>query len=127
MNATKSFFCQHELECLGCWVTRDHIKPLPKKVIAILNIDTPKNEKEPRSFIGLVNCCHNSWIRRLDLLAPLSDLVGKNSKWNWSECEDKAFATVKQVIAREVPLAHPNFQLPFEIHTDASDHCASIA
>ena len=42
INATKSFFCQTELEYLGYWVTCNHIKPLPQKVQAILNIDTPK-------------------------------------------------------------------------------------
>ena len=27
INANKSFFCQHELEYLGYWLTRDSIKP----------------------------------------------------------------------------------------------------
>ena len=30
INATKSFFCQHELEYLGYWITRYGIQPLPK-------------------------------------------------------------------------------------------------
>ena len=30
INANKSFFCQHELECLGYWIARDHMTPLPK-------------------------------------------------------------------------------------------------
>jgi len=28
----------------------------------------------------------------------------------------------KRIIAKEMPLAHPNFNKPFQIHTDAS-HC----
>ena len=43
------------LEYLGYWVTRDHIKPLPQKVQAILDSDTPKTKNEVRYFIGMVN------------------------------------------------------------------------
>ena len=35
VNAEKSFFGYSELEYLSYWVTRDGIKPLPKKVDAI--------------------------------------------------------------------------------------------
>ena len=55
VNAKKSFFAWSELEYLGYWITRDGIKPLPAKVQAILKIDMPKNRRELRSFIGIVN------------------------------------------------------------------------
>ena len=45
VNANKSFFCQHELEYLGYWITRDHIASLPKKVEAIRKITRPKTRK----------------------------------------------------------------------------------
>ena len=46
VNVAKSFFARPELEYLGYWITRDGIKPLPEKVKAILNIDTPRTRKE---------------------------------------------------------------------------------
>jgi Reverse transcriptase (RNA-dependent DNA polymerase) len=55
INGNKSFFAKIELEYLGYWITCDGIKPLPDKVKAILAIDTPKNRKELRSFIGIIN------------------------------------------------------------------------
>jgi hypothetical protein len=36
VNATKSSFCTHEIEYLGNTLTRERIKPQPKKVQAIL-------------------------------------------------------------------------------------------
>jgi hypothetical protein len=36
VNAAKSSFCAHEIEYLGCILTREGIKPQPKKVQAIL-------------------------------------------------------------------------------------------
>ena len=55
VNANKSFFGRAELEYLGYWITRDGIQPLQKKVEAIMHIAEPKNRKELRSFIGVVN------------------------------------------------------------------------
>ena len=122
MNANESFFCQHEPECLGHWVTREHIKALPQKASAILNIDTPRTKKELRSFIGMVNHCRDSWIGRSDPLAPLSEIAGKNAKWEWTDVHQKAFENIKKVLAREVLLSYPDFNKPFEIYTDASDY-----
>jgi hypothetical protein len=46
VNATKSSFCAHEIEYLGCILTRDEIKPQPKNVQAILALNPPNNVKE---------------------------------------------------------------------------------
>jgi hypothetical protein len=55
VNAEKSFFGRHEIEYLGFWITREGVEPMPNKVEAMLNIKTPTNRKELRSFIGVVN------------------------------------------------------------------------
>ncbi len=122
VNARKSSFFQTKLDYLGYWITRDGIQPQPKKVEAILNIAPPRNQTELRSFIGLVNYYRDSWIRRSDILTPLSALTGKGAKWKWEKAQQDAFDTVKRVVAREVLLAYPRFDKPFEIFTDASDH-----
>ena len=69
------------------------------------------------------------------MLAPLSDLVAecgttkaqrKTSKykqkpaWHWDAIHQKAFDDIKEVIARDVVLAYPDFDTTFEIYTDAS-------
>jgi RNase H-like domain found in reverse transcriptase/Reverse transcriptase (RNA-dependent DNA polymerase)/Integrase zinc binding domain len=124
INANKSFFCQTELEYLGYWITRNGIMPVPKKIEAILKIAEPKTVKQLRSFIGLVNYYRDMWIRRSDILAPLTKLLSgpKNKKWEWPPEAAAAFATIKKIIAQEVLLTHPNFSKPFEIHTDASKY-----
>jgi hypothetical protein len=120
VNAKKSFFARAELEYLGYWITREGIKPLPKKVEAILRIAPPKNKKELRGFIGIVNYYRDMWIRRSHVLAPLASLTSKTTKWKWEAEHQKAFDDAKRIIAREVMLAYPDFSKPFEIHTDAS-------
>ena len=122
MKAKKSSFERHELEYLGYWVTRKGIQPVPKKVEAIHNIAPPKNKKELRGSIGMVNYYRDMWIRQSDsTLVPLTALTSKEAKWQWTEVEQKAFDTMKKIVSRETLLAYPNFSEPFEIHTDASD------
>ncbi len=120
VNAKKSFFAKGELEYLGYWISRRGIQPLKQKVEAICKIAAPKNKKELRGFIGLVNYYRDMWIRRSHLLAPLAALTSKTVKWRWGNEEQQAFDAIKKVISREALLAYPDFGKTFVIHTDAS-------
>jgi len=120
VNASKSSFCSEELEYLGYWISRQGIRPLQKKVEAINNLATPKTKKQLRSFIGMVNHYRDMWIRRSDVLSPLTELTSKKVKFVWTDRHQKAFDTMKRIMARETILAFPNFNKPFHIYTDAS-------
>ena len=60
------------------------------------------------------------WIRRSDLLAPLTSMTSKESKWKWTELHQNNVDLIKNVIAKDTLLAYPNFNTRFDIHTDAS-------
>ena len=60
------------------------------------------------------------WQKRSELLAPLTALTFKNVKYYWNDKHQKCFEAIKRVIGREVLLGYPDFNAPFEIHTDAS-------
>jgi hypothetical protein len=121
VNAKKSFFGKSELEYLGYWITRNGIQPLPKKIAAIQNLAPPTTVRELRRFIGLINYYRDMWIRRSEVLTPLTALVSKNAKWQWTDVEQDAFDTMKRIISREVLLSYPDFSKTFVIHTDASN------
>ncbi len=58
--------------------------------------------------------------QRSHLLAPLTDQVGKK-KLNWtSECQ-KAFETIKALLARDAFIKYPNHNEHFSVYCDASD------
>jgi hypothetical protein len=120
VNAAKSFFAKYELEYLGYWITREGIQPVTKKIEAIQNIAPPRNRRELRKFIGIVNYYRDMWIRRSHVLAPLATLTSKSTKWRWGEREQWAFNKMKQIISKETLLSYPDFNKPFIIHTDAS-------
>ena len=87
-----------------------------------MNIAEPKNRKELRSFIGVVNYYRDMWFRRSHVLAPLASLTSKSTKWRWGDKEAKAFAMAKRIITKEAILAYPDFSKRFVIHTDASHY-----
>ena len=133
VNAPKSKFCATETEYLGYVLTRDGIKPQMKKVEAILRLTPPTNVKTLRKFLGLIQYYRDLWEGRSEVLAPLTDLVGecgetkttrakgtKKTPWHWDDIHQQAFENCKNIIAREVILAYPDFSEVFEIYTDAS-------
>ena len=94
--------------------------PIPKKVEAVQALAVPKPRKQLRQFIGMIKFYCDMWQKRSELLAPLAALSSKNFKYDWKDEHQKCFDDIKRVIGREVLLAHPDFNAPFEIHTDAS-------
>ncbi len=133
VNAAKSSFCTHKIEYLCYILTREGIKPQPKKVQAILGLNPPNNVKELRHFLVMVQYYHNMWAKHSEMLAPLSDLVGecgetkttrknkvKKKPWHWDSIHQIALDNLKATIIKEVVLAYPDFLKPFEIYTDAS-------
>ncbi|VFQ82070.1 unnamed protein product [Cuscuta campestris] len=49
------------------------------------------------------------------------DLTKKKQPWVWSKACERAFEDLKQAVASEPVLKLPDFSVPFEVHTDASD------
>ena len=60
------------------------------------------------------------WQKRSEIIAPITAITSKNVKYKWKDEHQKCFDAIKRVIGRELLLAYPNFDAPFEIHTDAS-------
>ena len=120
VKASKSYFGAHKFDYLGYHVTRDVVMPIPNKVKAIQALAVPKTSKQLRQFIIMINFYHDMWEKSSELLAPLTALTSKNVKYDWKDEHQKCFDAIKRVIGREVLLAYPNFNAPFEIHTDAS-------
>ena len=119
-NLRKCTFASNKVEYLGYDISVNGIHPQTKKVEAILKMQPPKTKRQLRRFLGMVNYYRDMWRRRSHILAPLTSLSGKNSKWKWtSECE-QSFESIKRTIARETLLNFPDFNKEFHIYTDAS-------
>ena len=68
----------------------------------------------------MVNYYHNMWIQGSEVLTPLTHLTSANVKFEWTNVEQLAFDKIKQIVRHKMLLSYPDFNQPFEIHTDAS-------
>ena len=60
--------------------------------------------------------------RRSDILHPLTSATSNIiKKFSWNPEMNTSFNHIKCVISQNLLLVSPNFNIPFEIYTDASD------
>ena len=123
VHIEETFLAAQHFDYLGYRLTPEGIKPQGKKIKAILNIAQPSNIRELRRFIGFVQYYRDMFRRRSDILHPLTSATSsKIKKFEWTSDMNKSFIDIKRIIAQNVLLAYPNFSLPFDIYTDASDY-----
>ncbi|KAE8966187.1 hypothetical protein PR002_g28443 [Phytophthora rubi] len=120
LHRKKSKICASVVEYLGYQLSADGISALPNKVTAILAIAPPRNRREVRRFVGMVNFYSDMLPRRASLLAPLTRLTSPSQPFQWSATEQAAFDAVKDALAQCVLLAFPKNGRPFHVYTDAS-------
>ena len=124
VNAKKCSFGLAEIPYLGYIITRQGIKPDPKKIQGILDLERPKTTTECRALLGLIQYYRDMWQRRSHILAPLTEASSgpKVRKIKWTDDLEQAFCNLKKMISEETLLTYPDWTKPFTIHTDASDY-----
>uniref|UniRef100_A0A8R1EB09 RNA-directed DNA polymerase n=1 Tax=Caenorhabditis japonica TaxID=281687 RepID=A0A8R1EB09_CAEJA len=120
LKPEKCMFAVRELIFLGFIVSKDGIKPDPKKITAMIDFPTPKNVKDVRAFIGM-----SSFYRRFvknfsTIAAPIIELTKKDSKFEWTPERAAAFEEMKKALTSEPVLVAPRLGKPFVIEVDAS-------
>lgn len=129
LSPEKCYFIQTSVSFLGHIVSGEGIQTDPTKIEKIKQWKTPKNAGELRSFIAFAGY-YRRFIKDFSKITkPLTDLLpGTSSKknkkqtkiWQWTHKEQQIFDNLKEILTKPPILAYPNFQRPFELHTDAS-------
>ncbi|TPX37422.1 hypothetical protein SmJEL517_g00640 [Synchytrium microbalum] len=117
----KCEFHHGSVEFLGVTVTSKGFRMAPSKVKAVAEWPTPVNLKQVQSFIGFANF-YRRFIKDFAKVAkPLTDLSQKETPFIWTDKEDLAFKSLRDLIMSEPVLVHPDYERPFIVETDASD------
>lgn len=116
-----------EVLYLGFVVCAGGVKSDPEKVNKVRNWPVPSNVTEVRSFLGLCSYYRKFVKGFSDIAVPLFDLTKKHAKFSWgAECQE-SFDRLKQTLCEAAVLAYPDFDKPFILDTDASEHsCGAV-
>ena len=118
---SKCQFGVHSVSFLGHRIDGEGVHPLPDKVNAIKKVPTPQKVRQLKSYLGLLSYYSKYLPDLSSVLAPLYQLLCKNTKWRWSEVESKAFEHSKNLLTSETLLVHWNPSLPLVLSCDASE------
>ena len=119
LRPDKCSFCCDKMTFLGHEISNEGIKADPTKIEVIKNAVPPINVNEVRQFLGLASYYRHFIKKFAKISSPLSMLTG-NSPFIWGNEQQKAFEDLKNKLISAPILAYPRFDLPFELHTDAS-------
>ena len=119
LGADKCTFVAREFSYLGHRVTEEGLLPDPALLAAIRKISPPQNATEVRSFLGLAGY-YQHYVKNFAAIAgPLHALTRKDAVFHWStDCQD-AFDRLKTLLTTSPITAFPDFNLPFQLYTDA--------
>lgn len=91
------------------------------KVDKISALEPPRNVREVREVLGLINFYGKFVPHYSDICAPINHLTGKDVPWNWTAECDNAFRRLLAAIREDVFIAGFDPDRPITLETDASD------
>ena len=98
------------------------IRPINRKLEAIINMMLLAIQKHVHLFVGLLNYYRDMWASRSHLLHPLTALTPNKVKFKWTDVEQKAVDYIKRAISQDTSLEYLDVNKRFDIHTGASNY-----
>ena len=120
MKRSKCDFFKSEIHYLGHLISPEGISPLPNKLDSIKHMPVPNSAKEIKQFLGLTGYYRKSVPRFADISRPLTTLMKKDVKFEWTSACQKSFELLKEALCGEPVLKYADTSKPYTLYTDAS-------
>jgi hypothetical protein len=121
LQPDKCQFLRKEVSYLGHLITEAGVRPDPQKVEAIAQYPTPTDQKQVKTFCGMVNYYRRFIPDCSRIASPLYQLLKKGAKFEWTERQENAFQYLKSKLTGQPILQYPDFSWEFVLTTDASN------
>ena len=117
---SKCEFWLTEVSFLGHIVSKEGIQVDPKKIEVVVEWKPPRNVREVRSFLGLAGY-YRRFVKGFSMIAaPMTRLLQKNVKYEWSEKCQGSFEKLKAFLTEAPVLTQPTCGKEYVIYSDAS-------
>ena len=117
---SKCEFWMNEVSFLGHIVSKEGIRVDPKKIEVVVEWKPPRNVTEVRSFLGLAGY-YRRFVKGFSMTAaPMTRLLQKNVKYEWSEKCQRSFDKLKAFLTEAPVLTQPTCGREYVIFSDAS-------
>ena len=120
MKCSKCDFFKSEIHYLGHLISPEGISPLPNKLDSIRHMPVPNSVKEIKQFLGLTGYYRKFVPRFADISRPLTTLMKKDAKFEWTSACQKSFELLKKALCGEPVLKYADTSKPYTLYTDAS-------
>lgn len=120
VKLSKCHFFERQIWFLGYRISAQGTEPSIEKIAAVKYYQVPMSVTDVQSFIGLCQY-YRKFVQNFSAIAhPLFILTRNGVPWVWGEEQRRAFEMLKAKLTSMPILAHPNFDKPFIVQTDAS-------
>lgn len=120
LKLRKCVFAAKSMEYLGHLLSGEGVRPVERLIHAVREFPRPRDPVEIKRFVHLAGYYRKFVDSFGSIVAPLTRLLKKDARWEWTEDQEFAFERVKAALTAEPLLIYPNFALPFRLVTDAS-------
>ncbi|RVW58211.1 Transposon Tf2-12 polyprotein [Vitis vinifera] len=121
LNPKKCTFGVTSGKLLGHIVSERGIEVDPEKIRAILDMPTPRTEKEIRGFLGRLQYISRFIARLTDICEPIFRLLRKNQPTVWNDDCQRAFERIKECLLSPPVLVPPTPGRPLLLYLSVSD------
>ena len=105
---------------IGHLLSSEGVKPDPRKIDAIVNIETPVDVQGVQRLIGMVKYLSKFLSNLSKLCQPLRKLTHKDAEWQWTQEQEHAFQSLKVAVTQAPVLKYFSTQAQTEGQGDAS-------
>ena len=120
LNRSKCVFSQKQVKFFGFIFSEQGISADPEKVDAIKKAERPNSPSEVRSFLGMVGFVSRFIHDYSTITEPLRKLTKADEPWIWSEQQENAFQTLKNILSSDTVMSYFDPAKETQLCLDAS-------
>ena len=120
LNKAKFDFKCQQVTFIGHLLSSEGVKPDPRKIDAIVNMETPVDVQGVQRLISMVKYLSKFLSNLSELCQPLRKLTYKDAEWQWTQEQEHAFQSLKVAVTQAPVLKYFSPPAQTEGQGDAS-------